>query len=65
MTKKKDNDMICNGAIPPQMATIMDLYRAYTDSMLSAYYAWTALSGMKYWQDQFQQAMRDQEKDSE
>ena len=65
MTKKKDNDMICTGAIPPQMATIMDLYRAYMDSMLSAYYAWTALSGMKYWQDQFQQAMRDQEKDPE
>lgn len=67
MTKKKDNDMICNGAMPPQMAHIMGAYNAYVNYMTAMYYAWAAVSGWKYYQSQCQAVLNrmSQEQDQE
>lgn len=54
MSQKKDNDMICNGAIPPQMAMIMDAYHTYVNAMTGMWQAWAAVSGWNYYQSQYQ-----------
>lgn len=53
MTKRKDNDVICNGAIAPQMADIMEAYNAYVNAVTGIWYAWAAVSGLKYYNDQY------------
>lgn len=53
MSKTKENDMICNGGIAPQLPSVLDYYHAYLNSMTNLWYAWAAASGMKYWNDQY------------
>lgn len=54
MTKRKDNVVICNGGMAPQMADIMEGYNTYVNYVTAMWYAWTAVSGWKYYQDQYQ-----------
>jgi len=54
MSQRKDNDMICNGAIPSQMVMIMDAYGTYVNAMTAAWQAWAELSGWHYYQSQYQ-----------
>lgn len=53
MSKKKENDMICNGGIAPQVADVLDYYNAYVNAAANVWYAWASASGMRYWTDQY------------
>lgn len=53
-TKKlnKENDMICNGGVPPQIIQGMEMYQSYMQGMMHFYRAWCYMTGMTYWSDQ-------------
>lgn len=64
MSKNKENDMICTGAIPPQVIQGMEMYNAYMKAMMEFYYAWCSLAGLTYLSEIMRENLRDFE-DSE
>ena len=48
-TKNKDNEMICTGAIPPQVVMGMELYQMYMKATLNYWQLWATLTGINQW----------------
>ena len=44
----KDNEMICTGAVPPQLIMGMELYQLYMKGMMNYWQLYAALVGMDY-----------------
>jgi uncharacterized circularly permuted ATP-grasp superfamily protein len=45
----KDNEMICTGAIPPQLIMGMELYQTYMKGMMNYWQLYATLAGVDYW----------------
>jgi uncharacterized circularly permuted ATP-grasp superfamily protein len=45
----KENNMICTGAIPPQLVMGLELYQAYMSGVFYWYKLYANLIGMDYW----------------
>jgi|LakMenEpi03Aug12_release.lakeMendotaPanAssembly.Ray.scaffolds.fasta_scaffold1970033_2 hypothetical protein len=49
MTKdNKENDMICTGAIPPQVVMGMELYQAYLQGMMNVWQLYVNLTRINW-----------------
>jgi uncharacterized circularly permuted ATP-grasp superfamily protein len=44
----KDNEMICTGAMPPQLIVGMELYQMYMKGMMNYWQLYAALVSMDY-----------------
>ena len=60
--QEKENAMICNGGVPPQMIHIMEMYQIYVNNMVNLYQFWLATSGAGYWYDQWSKSQEKQDK---
>jgi uncharacterized circularly permuted ATP-grasp superfamily protein len=48
-TKNKDNEMICTGAIPPQVVMGTELYQMYMKATMNYWQLYVALMGIDHW----------------
>jgi len=48
-TNNKDNEMICTGAIPPQLIMGMEMYQMYMKGTMNYWQLYAALVGIDYW----------------
>jgi len=47
----KNNEMICTGAIPPQVVMGMELYQAYLQGMMNVWQLYVNLTRINQWTD--------------
>jgi len=45
----KDNEMICTGAVPPQLIMGMEMYQTYMKGMMNYWQLYATLTTLDYW----------------